>query len=95
MTDRQRQLIDAYLPNPPDPTLGDEEFYVLDTADRVRRVQVREILPRGWEEVTYGVYEVSTGNRIDAGWGNPWVGFHRGGMGGWIREGGEKAVWGR
>lgn len=76
MTDRQRQLISYYLPHPRDPELGFNEYYVRDIADRVRKVQVREILPHD-NETTYGVYEVSSGRRIDAGYGSPWVGFRK------------------
>ena len=75
MTDRQKQLIAAYLPNPRDPDLGEDEYYVEDTAGKVRKVMIREILPHG-DYTTYGCYEVSTGRRIDAGWGSVWVGFY-------------------
>lgn len=74
MTDRQRELIKAYLPHPRDPELKDGEYYVLDTAWRVRKVEVRDLLPHK-DYVTYGVYEVATGRRIDAGWGDVWIGF--------------------
>lgn len=77
MTDRQRQMIEAYIPSQPDETLGFEEFYVRDTADRVRRVRVVDILPHE-DRTTYGVVEVSTGRRIDAGWSSDFIGFERG-----------------
>lgn len=38
MTDRERELIGFYLPSPPDPELGSQEFYMLDSADRVIKV---------------------------------------------------------
>jgi len=76
MTDRQRQLISYYLPHPRDPKLGFNEYYVRDVADRIRKVEVREILPYD-NETTYGVYEVSSGRRIDAGYSSPWVGFRK------------------
>ena len=63
MTEYQRRQIAAYLPSPRDKTLNDFEYYVLDTADRVRKVYVRDILPHD-EETTYGCYEVSTNRRI-------------------------------
>lgn len=74
MTDRQKQMIEAYLPSPPDPELGFNEYYVLDKADRVRKVRIRDILPNG-DHVTYGVAEVSTNRRIDAGWDSEFIGF--------------------
>lgn len=76
MTERQRQLIAAYLPHPRDPELRFNEYYVRDTADRVRKVEIRDILPCD-DETTYGVYEVSSGRRIDAGYGSPWIGFRK------------------
>lgn len=74
MTDRERKMIEGYLPHPRDPELGVDEYYVLDTADRVRRVYVTDLMPNK-DRMTYGVYEVSTGKRIDAGYGSPFVGF--------------------
>lgn len=74
MTDRQRQLIEAYLPHPRDPELEYDEYYVLDTAGRVRRVRIVDFLPYK-DDMTYGVVESSTGRHIDAGDGSPWVGF--------------------
>ena len=76
MTDRQRQLISAYIPNPRDPELGFDEYYVCDTAGRIRKVKIRDIFPHD-EDSTYGVFEVSSGRRIDAGFGSPWVGFYK------------------
>lgn len=77
MTDREKMMIEAYIPSPPDETLGFEEFYVRDTADRVRRVHVVSILPHD-DRLTYGVVEVGTGRRIDAGWSSDFIGFERG-----------------
>ena len=74
MTERQKQMIEAYIPHPRDATLGFNEYYVKDTAERIRKVFIRDILPHDFE-TTYGVYEVSSGRRIDAGWGNEFVGF--------------------
>ena len=79
MTDRQRQLIDAYLPNPRDPELEFDEYYVRDTAMKVRKVRIIDILPHE-DYTTYGVVEVSTGNRIDAGYGSVWIGFRKASM---------------
>jgi len=77
MTDRQRQLIKGYLPHHRDPELEWDQYYVLDTADRVRKVEIREILPHD-PYIEYGVYEVSTGRRVDPGWGSEWRGFRMG-----------------
>lgn len=79
MTERQKQLIAAYLPHPRDPELEDGEYYVMDTAWKVRRVFIGDILPKD-DYTTYGVYESSTGRRIDAGYGSPWIGFRKGSM---------------
>lgn len=38
MTDRQRQMIAAYIPSEPDPELDFAEYYMTDSADRVIRV---------------------------------------------------------
>lgn len=43
MTDRDRQLIDAYIPSPPDPELCFGEYYVLDSRGRPIRVRVVNI----------------------------------------------------
>lgn len=77
MTDRQRQMIDYYLPHARDPELEDGEYYVRDGAGRVRKVYVRDIWLHD-ESTEYGVYEVGTGRRIDAGYGNPFRGFRMG-----------------
>ena len=76
MTDRQRELIRAYLPSPRDPELGDDEYYVKDTAGRIHRVYIRNIYPRG-DRNTYDCFEVNTDRRIDAGYGSEWVGFYK------------------
>lgn len=69
-------MIEAYLPHPRDPDLGQDEYYVLDTAGRVQRVRLTDIFPgRIGHETEYGVRRVSDGKRIDAGLGNPFEGF--------------------
>lgn len=77
MTDREKMMIEAYIPSPPDETLGFDEFYVRDKAGRVRRVMVVEILPHK-NTMTYGVIESGSYRRIDAGNGSDFVGFTRG-----------------
>ena len=76
MTERERQLISVYLPNPRDPELEFNQYYVRDTADRIRKVEVRNILPHE-NEMSYGVYEVTSGRRIDAGYGSQYIGFRK------------------
>lgn len=76
MTDRERQMIESYLPHPRDPQLGQDEYYVLDTAGRVQHVRLSDIFPgRPGEDAEYGVRRVSDGMRIDAGPGDPFRGF--------------------
>lgn len=76
MTDHERKMIEAYIPHEPDPDLEDGEYYVMDTGGRVQKVRVTDILPgRLGEEETYGVVQVSSGRRIDAGYGDFLKGF--------------------
>ncbi|MCI6698423.1 MAG: hypothetical protein MR488_04575 [Lachnospiraceae bacterium] len=76
MTDRERQVIESYLPHPRDPQLGQDEYYVLDAAGRVQHVRLTDIFPgRPGQETEYGVRRVSDGMRIDPGLGDPFRGF--------------------
>lgn len=69
MTDRQKQLIAGYLPNPRDPELKMGEYYVLDMRDRPTKVRLVNIAPHGDDTVyqvvtpamrtVHGPYEVS------------------------------------
>ena len=74
MTDREKQMIEAYIPSPRDPDLAFDEYYVCDKADRVRKVRIVSFLPYG-DEMTYGVVETSTGRKVDAGYDSCFVGF--------------------
>lgn len=81
MTDRERQMIAECLPNPPDPSLGFEEFYYRQSTmkgEQVIKVQVREILPTE-EGFEYGIFQIyGNGLRwVDTGWGNRNRGCHR------------------
>lgn len=76
MTPTDTAYIEAYLPNPRDPELAFDEYYVMDTAWKVRKVRVVDILPHE-DYTTYGVVESSTGKHIDAGYGSPWIGFRK------------------
>ena len=81
--ERTKQMIEYYLPNPPDPDLGFEEFYYLQSTmkgDQVIKVQVRNVFPGAMHgEMEYGIYQVwGDGLRwVDVGWGNPNRGCYR------------------
>lgn len=65
LTEREKQLIDAYIPSPPDPSLEDGEYYILDDYDRVQKVYINQINPGHLNEGTvYGVRYSATGNRF-------------------------------
>ena len=70
MDERIQKMIDAYLPNPPDPTLEMSEYYFLQATakgDRVIRVFALDILPLK-DGTEYGIYQQrgSRMYRIDA-----------------------------
>ena len=70
MTDRQKQMIEAYIPSEPDKTLDFLEYYILDDYDKVQKVFVRDINPSINDDRTYyGVHYSSTGNRYSGGYG--------------------------
>lgn len=82
MTDRERQMIAAYLPSPPDPELGPQEFYMLDSADRVIKVWFSSIAYSGDDGEIRQVHRVSgNGGVFNAsgecgafpGWYYPWA----------------------
>lgn len=77
MTDRERQMIEEYLPNPPDPTLGDGEYYYLQN-ERVIRVYPLDILPNKDGGTCYGIYTKRGGRlvRVDDGYGDPFHGVY-------------------
>lgn len=75
MTREQMQIeAEYYLPHPPDPTLGVEEYYYLQwtaTGSRVLRVWALDVLP--YEHSTqYGIYQQRGGRmvRISTEWGD-------------------------
>lgn len=83
MTDRERLMIQEYLPNPPDPTLGFEEFYYRQSTmkgEQVIKVQVISIFPgQIGGDLEYGIYQIF-GNSlrwVDTGWGDRNRGCHR------------------
>ena len=74
MTDRERLMIQEYLPNPPDPTLDVEEFYFLQN-NRVIRVYALDCLPHK-HDTCYGIYKKQGGHlvHVNDGWDD--TGFH-------------------
>lgn len=80
MTDRERQLIAAYLPSPPDPELGPQEFYMRDSADRVIKVWFSSFGLHGEDEIRLvrrengdGVFNASGECVAMPGWYYPWA----------------------
>lgn len=78
--ERTRKMIESYLPNPPDPSLGFGEYYYLQEgmASRVIKVYALDILPcRDGDE--YGIYKKHGNNlvRVDAGYGDPLRGVRK------------------
>ena len=75
--ERTQQMIDYYLPNPPDPDLEQNEFYYLQEGNksRVIKVYALDILPvrHGTE---YGLYTKKGGRlvKVDTGYGDPFKG---------------------
>ena len=75
----REQMIEAYLPNPRDPELSEDEYYVRDRADRVRKVTIVNILP--WDDATeYEVMEVSTWREVRSWRDGDFRGFRMGEM---------------
>ncbi len=82
MTDREHQMIEEYLPNPPDPDLAHDEFYYLQSTmkgEQVIRVFALDILPHK-DGTEYGIYQMRGSHlrRVDVGYGDPSRGCHRG-----------------
>ena len=67
MTDREKQLIEAYIPSPRDTTLGDFEYYAQDTSGRIQKVEITDILPTANGETLYGVVQANSRRRVK-GW---------------------------
>ena len=78
--ERTRQMIEYYLPNPPDPELEDNEFYYLQEGmtSRVIRVFALDVLPVK-DGTEYGLYTKKGGRlvRVDAGYGDPFRGARK------------------
>lgn len=82
MTDRERELIGFYLPSPPDPELGFQEFYMLDSADRVIKVWFSSIGYSGEDGEIRLVHRVGSNSGVFnasgecgafPGWYYPWA----------------------
>lgn len=65
MTDREKELIEAYIPSPRDHSLDWDEYFAKDCAGRVYKVHISGILPCGGLEGEnhYSVY-TDGGKRI-------------------------------
>lgn len=55
MTEREKQLIEAYLPSPRDASLDWDEYYCEGMGGRVYKVHIVELCPCG-NEMHYSVY---------------------------------------
>lgn len=76
--ERTRQMIEMYLPNPPDPDLEPGEYYWLQegmNGSRVIKVYALDIFPMK-DGTEYGLYTKRGGRlvRVDTGYGNPFRG---------------------
>lgn len=70
MTERQKQMIEAYLPNPRDPELPEGDYYILDNVDRVQQVFISEIYPDMKNDTTtFGVVLSKSRKRYRGGLG--------------------------
>lgn len=57
MTERQRQMVAGYLPNPRDPDLGPFDYYVEDMRGRAITVHIQNI---GYNSYGTTIYQVRT-----------------------------------
>ena len=77
MDERTRQMIEYYLPNPPDPDLDMNEFYYLQEGmkSRVIKVYALDIWPK-MDGNEYGLYTQRGGRlvKVDTGYGDPFKG---------------------
>ena len=80
LDERTRKMIEYYLPNPPDPSLEDGEYYWLQEGmtARVLRVFALDIWPMK-DGTEYGLYMRRGGRlvRVDAGYGDPFRGARK------------------
>ena len=57
MTDRQRQMIEGYLPHPRDPDLDSFDYYVEDMRGRAVKVHIQNI---GYNSYGTAIYQLRT-----------------------------------
>lgn len=70
LTERQKNMIDAYLPHQRDKSLGLGEYYARDVRGRVYKVFISELNPSMREDCTlYGVRYDMSGKRFNSGFG--------------------------
>ena len=71
MTERQKQMIENYLPNDPDPELESGEYYCRSAnSDRIYRVRVTNIFPYLRDDIMiYGLVHSSTGKHFQGSYG--------------------------
>lgn len=67
MTERQKQLIEAYIPSPRDESLGIFECFVEDSNGKIQRVEITDIMPSNDYDTIYLVVQVNTRKRVK-GW---------------------------
>lgn len=64
LTDREKQLIEAYIPSPRDTSLTEFEYYVEDMSGTIQRVEITDILPRIDKDTIYLVVQTNTRRRV-------------------------------
>ena len=67
MTDREKELIAAYIPSPRDESLESFEYYVKDMNDRIQKVEITDICLLANGETVYLVVQAKTRKKIK-GW---------------------------
>lgn len=67
MTEREKELIEAYIPSPRDTALGDFQYYAQDLSGRIQKVEITDICPRANGETVYRVVQADTRKRVK-GW---------------------------
>lgn len=78
MTDRERKMIDWYIPHPRDPALEEGQYY-FNQGSRIIKVFPLDVLPHDSGD-EYGCYQRRGGQLcwVDtAGYGQPWRGCHK------------------
>lgn len=67
MTEREKQLIEAYIPSPRDTTLGEFQYYVKDSSGRIQKVEITDIYSCADGETLYRVVQADTRRQVK-GW---------------------------